>query len=81
MKAFDNDPSAVPITKELLQLGRSAHANYVQRLAELEKKRKKREKIAALLEERKKELAKQSKQRESLQKMNQDMERKESEHQ
>ena len=81
IKAFNNDPSAVPITKELLQLGRSAHANYVQRLAELEKKRKKREKIAALLEERKKELAKQSKQRESLEKINQDLERKESEHQ
>ena len=40
-----------------------------------------REKSAVLIEERKKELAKQSKQRESLQKQNQDLERKESEHQ
>ena len=81
IKAFNNDPSAVPITKEFLQLGRSAHAHYVQRLEEEKKAKAKRDKTAALLEERKRELEKQTKHKDNLQKKNQELEKKESEHQ
>lgn len=63
MKALGNDPSAVPIIKELLQLGRS-FCTLVQRLKKTEEKKEngKREKSVALLEERKEELEKESKQ-------------------
>ena len=80
MKAFDNNPSAVPITKELLKLGRFAHSNYVKRLEEERKEKEKREQRAALLE-KEKELEKQTKQRENLQKKGKDLEKKETEQQ
>ena len=81
MKAFDNNPSAVPITKELLKLGRFAHSNYVKRLEEERKEKEKREQRAALFEKEKKELEKQTKQRENLQKKGKDLEKKETEQQ
>ena len=74
MKAFDNNPSAVPITKELLQLGRFAHSNDVKRLWEERKEKEKREQRAALLEKEKEALEKQTKQRANLQKKGKDLE-------
>ncbi len=55
LKAFDNKPLLVPFTKDFIEIGRCAHANYARRIEEdkMNKEQAKKEtaaKIAAIKE-------------------------------
>ena len=73
LKAFKG-PGAVPVTKQLLQLGRSAHAHYVTRL---EKERKEKEEAQKQLTLKKEEALQMETQKQKLAKEKEDLQSKE----
>ena len=80
LKAFKG-PGSVPITKQLLQLGRSAHAHYALRLEEERKEKKEAQKQLALQREQALQMEAQkrklSRQKKDLQCKEKELERKE----
>lgn len=55
LKLYNGKPHLVPITRELLNMGRSAHAHYVQRLEEKRKEQEDKKRAEILREEEEKE--------------------------
>jgi len=55
LKLYKGKPHLVPMTRELLNMGRSAHAHYVQRLEENRKQEEEKKKAEMLREEKEKE--------------------------
>ena len=75
LKAFKG-PGSVPITKQLLQLGRSAHAHYAMRL---DKERKKKEEVQKQLTQQREQALQMEAQKQQLVKDKKDLQSKEKE--
>ena len=69
-------PGSVPITKQLLQLGRSAHAHYAMRL---DKERKKKEEVQKQLTQQREQALQMEAQKQQLAKEKKDLQSKEKE--